>query len=487
MKPWNDLGIVDTIYEDEDYDINNEYKYYSSSSSSNNSSSLSLTPSPSSSLNSRVKAWSMATGREVDVSIYVQGTCFNLHKDPLALRSTYLRRHLTDVDELTLSPPLNISPETFTIVADFCYGSDIVITPFNIAALRTAAEILKMTGSTSEHDSFDNLGELTETYFRKILAVNGRDYVLIVFRYCLSLLPEAETEALMVSRCIEALSLRDDGDGDGIFSFVEELIALPPEEFQIVADSMQRVTFHDVVYRIVDCYIKEQGSNMKEEQKTQICNSIDCNRLSPDLLFHAVQNPRMPLRFVVRAMLIEQLKTRRAIVSATTTSFEMSPITTMQKPRPRRHSSAEDTSSSVNTLGAILKRDAARHQEEKLKATMEATSSRIQKLEKELRGMKLLLLESDKERNNNNNNSRNILDSVRSASFHYGTKIENSNINGKIKREEKRSVSFRFGGNGKADGRAITVKESPKSVKKHNNIGMKLISGLRGAFKSSNN
>ncbi|XP_010550306.1 PREDICTED: adenylyl-sulfate kinase 4, chloroplastic isoform X3 [Tarenaya hassleriana] len=80
MKGWTNLGVVDTIYEEED----NGY----SSSSSSSSSSLSLQridlSSPSPPLKSRLQEiWSLARDSAPDVLVHVKGTSFHLHKMPI--------------------------------------------------------------------------------------------------------------------------------------------------------------------------------------------------------------------------------------------------------------------------------------------------------------------------------------------------------------------------------------------------------------------
>ena len=154
----------------------------------------------------------------------------------------------------TLSPSLKITAETFALVVDFCYGTNIVITPFNVAALRTAAELLGMTESSDEGE--ENLLQITETYFYRIIAIN-REYALIVFRSCLSMLPEAETAAYLVSRCVEALSsMENDSNGRNTACF-DDVIPMSPEDFLIVAKSMHhRLRSHDVLYRTVNLYFK---------------------------------------------------------------------------------------------------------------------------------------------------------------------------------------------------------------------------------------
>ncbi|KAK9284247.1 hypothetical protein L1049_023416 [Liquidambar formosana] len=449
MRAWKDLGVVETIYEEEYED-----------SSTCPSLSPSISP-PSTPLHSKVEAWTLATGQKTDVLVNVQGSCFRLHKDPLTLRSDYLKRHLTEVSVITLSPPLNITAETFTLVADFCYGTHPVITPFNVAALRTAAELLEMTEIDDNGD--ENLRQVTEAYFRQAVAVN-REYASIVFRSCLPLLPEAETTACLVSRCIEALSLTD--DGDGVVSGVDDFKTVCIEDFEIVADSMHRrfTRSHDLIYRIVDFYLKDHNGKVTEDQKIQICNSIDCTKLSPPLLMHAVQNPRMPLRFVVRAMFIEQLNTRRSIISATDHHHH----------HHHRHSRNRPNRDAI-TLGAILQRDAALRQVAQLKAAMDATGSRIKSLEKDLSGMKKILHASEKQRN--------LLESGRSASF----RLSSSN---KVERGERgttSSVSLRFRDREKAAGGSSSEEgswnDSPRIQK---NIGWRLMNRLKSAFRVSN-
>ncbi|XVF59271.1 hypothetical protein PTKIN_Ptkin07bG0262200 [Pterospermum kingtungense] len=475
MKPWGNLGVVETIYEEEEED------YEKCSTSPFDHLSPSLLSSPSTPLHSRVEAWSLAMGRKTDAVIHVNGTAFHLHKDPLSTKSIYLRRQLLERSELTLSPPLNITAETFSLVVDFCYGTHILVTPFNVASLLLAAELLEMT-ETKGDESDQNLKQMADGYFRRFVSVNG-EYAAIVFRSCLSLLPEAETAAFLVSRCVEVMNLTEDGGGgveDGCF---DDVISLRAEDFKIVAESMhQRFEYHDSLYRIVDFYLEEHSGKITEEQKTHICTSIDCNKLSPQLLLHAVQNPRMPLRFVVRAMLVEQLNTRRSIFSAANHHCS-------RKHRPRDTTTTTTTNNDNNiTLGAILQREATMHETAQLKAAMDATSSRIQALEKQLLCMKKILQESDHNQNDQTTGvgSRGVLESGRSASFHYGSgnKVDRADTG------TPASASFRFSSG--PEERAITLGtsstyypciDSPR-IKK--NIGQRLIKGLKSAFRVSN-
>ncbi|KNA06502.1 hypothetical protein SOVF_180390, partial [Spinacia oleracea] len=390
------LGVAhDTIFEDE-----HEHDYSEDEDEDEEDDDVeSDLSSPSSPLQSGVDAWTEATGRKPDVKILVRGVCFHLHKDILVSKSGYFKRQLTRVSEFTLSPPLKITADTFKQVADFCYTNYAVITPSNLVALRISAQILEMDGIVGE----ESLRELTESYFRDVVRVN-KTLTCDVFCSSLSLLPESEQTAFLASRCIEGL-LDDAGEGGGgAVSCADGLKTVSPEGFRVIADSMQRryTANHDLLYRVVDLYFLVYNGKMSEDQKTQITTCIDCSILSQTLLMHAVQNPRMPLRFIVQAMLIEQLNTHRSLFSVLnpTTTTTTTASTTQFDPR---------LSDSPATLGAILERDAALRQVTQLRAAIDTTCSRIQTLENELFGMKKLLMESEKQKGGHRSSSSALL------------------------------------------------------------------------------
>ncbi|XP_052206207.1 BTB/POZ domain-containing protein At3g49900 [Diospyros lotus] len=427
LKVWEDLGVVDTIHEEEE-----EHE-------------------DSSPLHCRVKAWTLATRCETDVLIQVQGKHFHLHRDPLVERSRYLKRHLERSPEITLSPPFKITAEAFGLVVDFCYGADIVITPFNVAALRVAADLLEMTDADDA-----SLRQRTEAYFRLAVGVS-REYALIIFRSCLPLLPEAETTSAFVSRCLDAFGFMVDDD-DSVVSCFDGVKTVPLQDFQAVVESLRcRLTgSHDGLYRIIDLYLKENGGRMTEEQKWRICNSIDCTMLSLRHLTHAVQNPSLPLRFLVQAMFVGQLTTRRSILGA------------------GRPATADRRHPDPTTLGAILQSDASLRHATQLKASMDATSSRIRFLEKELDGLKMLLHELESARLSSagggaeNRVERGQKGSVSSGSFRM------------FMRREQRIIG----------GRASPISEMPDDAgttpRLEKRLGRKLVDRLKDAFRSSN-
>ncbi|XP_075482859.1 BTB/POZ domain-containing protein At3g49900 [Primulina tabacum] len=436
LKGWNELGIVGTIYEEEDEDDDAASTVPSQKS----------TPSPLLHVSTQKPCSSFGrVNQHPDVVIHVQDSCFRLHKQVLILRSGYLKRQLTKLTEITLNPPLNITSATFALITDFCNGSYISITPFNVAALRIAAELLEMTEVCGPRD--ENLQQKTEAYFCRAVAVN-KGYASIVLRSCFPLLPEAEMTAALVSRCIEALSLIGEGE------CLDDVMSLRVEDLQLILESMsQRLTeSHDLLYTIIDLYMKEKDRTVSEDQKTRMCNYIDCSILSHRILMHAVQNPRMPLRFVVQAMFVEQLNTRRSILS---------------NQSDKNHQPKDPV-----TLGAILKRDAALRQATQLKNVVTTTNSRIQSLEKELSGMRKLLSEVE---------NTNIINSGRSASFRFsseGNKVDRGQI-GSISASSVLNIGNRIGAEGSSSSEESF--EGARSVEK--NLGRRLMHGLKSAFR----
>ncbi|KAI4387205.1 hypothetical protein MLD38_005054 [Melastoma candidum] len=444
------LGAVETIHEEDGED--------SPPLSSTPSSPLSPASSP---FLSMVEKWSARSGQKPDVVIKVQGMCFHLHKDRLTTRSNYLKRRLTEgASDLTLSPPLNLSVDTFHLVAEFCYGFSISVTPFNVASLATAAVILEMTPGDG-CDGGDDLRLRTETSFRQYVSVNV-EYIPILFRSCLDLLPEAEKEALLVSRCLEAWGGVVDGDGavsDSLCTWLEDVVRVKIGDFSSMVESLHhRLTSHDVLYKIIDLYLKEWGGKLSEQQMAQLCDAVDCTRLSPGQLVHAVQNPRVPLRFVIRAMLVEHLHTRHSVASA----YDRLPT----RPNPRDRGRPLK----VPTLGSILRRDAAERQAAQLKSAMEATNSRIEGLEKEIDEMKERLL------GNKEDGSAKLegpVDGSRSMSFHFGqaTAAEKA-----VGRGGKGSVSLRT----ESEGSTLMEKESTR--RNNHGFGRRLVQGLKNVF-----
>ncbi|XP_068655545.1 BTB/POZ domain-containing protein At3g49900-like [Aristolochia californica] len=428
MKSWMDLGVVDTIYEEEQEE------------SSSNSSSLDTASHHS--LQARVDIWSQATGLEPNVDILVQGRRFHLHKDPLITGSGYLKRRLGYGACATV--PSTITPETFAAVAASFYGHNVLITPFNVAALSVAAELLDVA-EEEEGDDVGNLKQLTEEAITRLVGA-GREYAEVILRSCLTMMPEAEETACLASRCIEALIVStekgdDANTGDGS---IDGVTALTAEEFQLITYSLLRrfTVSHDPLYKVVSLYLKGNKCKLLESEKNRIAGTIDCNKLSHQVLMQAVQNPNMPLRFVVQVMMAEHFNTRRSVFKATESESQAWKT-------DRDHQSM--------TLGAMLQRDAALRHVAKLKAAMKTTSERIRSVESDLTGMKKRLQESERRRE--------ALEETKSASFRFSSE------------EEKKEI--------RRGGLDSSEKRNGRGWRKGKRLGRKLVDGLKSVFRKS--
>ncbi|KAG6511546.1 hypothetical protein ZIOFF_029614 [Zingiber officinale] len=385
MRGWQGLGVVDTIYEEEEEEDEDEDEDDESfnSLSFTPCASLSLTPSPDPSLERSVKEWTQATGVKPDVVVQVNGDLFHLHREPLVSHSGYFERHLAASSAVAVSPPSSMTAETFAGVAGFCYGCRVALSQTNLAAVWVAAEWLQMGGNDT------GLVAQAESYFHREVVTSGEDPAATVLRSCAAfqLSPEAEAAAAaeVAASCVEALAASG-GGGDG--RWTEDLAALSVEQFRRLAAA-----------------IRGHDGELTEEEKVRICSNINCMNLSPGVLVHLVQNPCLPVRFVVQAMLVEQLHTRRLILDRAAVACL----------GDRGAGEDDDIGDAVErvqpppTLGAILQRDAARRHASQIRAAAEATSLRIESLERDLSGLRQRLRWSEEKRAD--------MESVRSSSF----------------------------------------------------------------------
>ncbi|MED6205309.1 hypothetical protein PIB30_016694 [Stylosanthes scabra] len=148
----------------------------------------------------KVITWSQETGLPVCIRVRVKDKIFNLHKFPLTSKSGYLKRRLKDTHEVELPENFPGGPETFEMIALFIYGTSTMIDPFNVAALRCAAQFLEMT----EDYCTGNLCDRLDLYLNQVV-LQSWDDTLIVLQRCQLLLPWSE-DLLIVSRCIESLA-----------------------------------------------------------------------------------------------------------------------------------------------------------------------------------------------------------------------------------------------------------------------------------------
>ncbi|KAJ3697883.1 hypothetical protein LUZ61_001588 [Rhynchospora tenuis] len=384
MNGWQQLGVVDTIYEDQEEDEEDCFNSLSHSPSAVGSPSNRSDLSPPSTLRGIVEAWSREKGCRPDVIVRVEDQCFRLHKDPVIHRCGYLKRHLTDSSDITIKLPLGLTADAFSLVIISCYNNDVSLTPTNLTSVHAAAEWLEISNNDTSTTPY--LTTLIEDYFfQEVTTESAR--TVEVLKSCVKLFGgEASAPAVaFFARCVEVLA----GSVVAGEEWLDDVAALPIEEMQAVADEMHERSLHDhdLLYRIVDHYLENHEGKLSEEEKARLCYTITCSSLSPPLFMHLVQNPHLPLRFIVQAMLLDQLQSHHSMFL-----HHRPTITPQIKPSQLQHPLPTPP---AQTLGAILQRDALLRQSAHLRASMEATSFRIESLEREMAGLKRCLRRSD--------------------------------------------------------------------------------------------
>lgn len=139
-----------------------------------------------------------------DITIDVNGTCFSLHKFPLASKSGRIKKLIADhkdadilrIDLLNLPA----SSDAFELVAKFCYGVHFDITSANVAQLLCVSEYLEMT---DEYAS-ENLASRSEAYLNNVICKN-LEMSVEVLHQCEDLLPLAN-ELKIVGRCVDTIA-----------------------------------------------------------------------------------------------------------------------------------------------------------------------------------------------------------------------------------------------------------------------------------------
>jgi hypothetical protein len=123
---------------------------------------------------------------------------------PLLSKSAFLERSIeenSDQEECIIK--LNDIPggaKSFELVARFCYGVKIELSPANVVYLRCASEHLEMTEEVAE----ENLIAQSEMFLNQVVLRNWKDS-LAALETCDDLLPHAE-DLQIVNRCIEPLA-----------------------------------------------------------------------------------------------------------------------------------------------------------------------------------------------------------------------------------------------------------------------------------------
>ncbi|XP_015942769.1 BTB/POZ domain-containing protein At5g03250 [Arachis duranensis] len=153
------------------------------------------------------QTWVCSTGLPSDVTVEVGEISFFLHKFPLLSRSGLLKKLIEELsgdDGYVCTFQLHDIPggaKTFELIAKFCYGLKIDITPLNVVSLRCAAEYLEMTENYGE----GNLVSQTEAFLNEVFSTWPDS--IKALETCEEVLPFAE-DLHVVSRCIDSLAMK---------------------------------------------------------------------------------------------------------------------------------------------------------------------------------------------------------------------------------------------------------------------------------------
>ncbi|XP_074558268.1 BTB/POZ domain-containing protein At3g08570-like [Curcuma longa] len=140
-----------------------------------------------------------------DITVYVDGQSFLLHKFPLVSRSGKIWKMVVESRDPDLSRlELHEVPggaEAFELAAKFCYGTTFEITTSNVAQLRCIADYLEMTEQYQEC----NLIVRAEAFLNEVV-FQSLEKSLEVLCACNGLYPIVD-ETGIVNRCIDAIAM----------------------------------------------------------------------------------------------------------------------------------------------------------------------------------------------------------------------------------------------------------------------------------------
>ncbi|GAV62504.1 BTB domain-containing protein/NPH3 domain-containing protein [Cephalotus follicularis] len=101
---------------------------------------------------------------------------------------------------------------------------------------------------------------------------------------------------------------------DGYLAEVAPDVNLKSPKFQTLAAVVPDYArpLNDGIYRAIDIYFKSHPW-LTDSEREQICQLMNCQKLSLEASTHAAQNERLPLRVIVQVLFFEQLRLRTSI------------------------------------------------------------------------------------------------------------------------------------------------------------------------------
>ncbi|KAF6145123.1 hypothetical protein GIB67_013474 [Kingdonia uniflora] len=96
---------------------------------------------------------------------------------------------------------------------------------------------------------------------------------------------------------------------DSYLQIIAKDVNLPIAKMVSLAESLpdNARPEHDGIYKAINIYLKVHPELSKTERK-QLCQILDCRRLSPEICSHAIRNDRLPLRTIVQALFFDRAR-----------------------------------------------------------------------------------------------------------------------------------------------------------------------------------
>ncbi|XWS73977.1 hypothetical protein CRYUN_Cryun02cG0175800 [Craigia yunnanensis] len=176
---------------------------------------------------------------------------------------------------------------------------------------------------------------------------------------------------------------------DSYLAEVASDVNLKPGKIRSLAEVLPESSrpLHDGLYRALDIYFKAHPW-LSDREKEELCNIIDCRKLSVDACAHASQNERLPLRVILQVLFFEQIHLRTALAGCLNV-LEAESATTGQVTAPTEM--AGHVAATNETAGQIVQRDGwvtVVRENRVLKVDMENMRSRVGELEEEFSKIK---------------------------------------------------------------------------------------------------
>ncbi|KAI3694224.1 hypothetical protein L1987_77186 [Smallanthus sonchifolius] len=161
-----------------------------------------------------------------DFTVVVDEVKFHLHKFPILSKSNRLQKLALSASEDTsdvLLVDFPGGPKVFEICAKFCYGMTVSISPYNVVAVRCAAEYLEMTEDVDR----GNLIFKIDVFFNSSILCSWKDSIIAL--QTTTALRQLSEDIQITARCVESIASKtaiDPSSVDWSYTYNRKLDAI---------------------------------------------------------------------------------------------------------------------------------------------------------------------------------------------------------------------------------------------------------------------